>query len=159
VGHKKGYKPTPQEVEAGRRNLQTWKDSHPGESNFSHGAYSSTVRKRYSDKRTTEGKALQCIVDGLVMDCGGNESLTQGQHILLGLIRSQLITVLQIGKYLDTQSSLIDATGEQLPILNKVCTHNEALRRTIESFYAMNKFNGKNKPPDLGKYLKGKYGS
>lgn len=54
-GPKPGRKPTPQEIEAGRKNLEKWKSENPSGENLTHGAHSSTVRQRYSDRRTTEG--------------------------------------------------------------------------------------------------------
>ena len=90
---KKGQKPTKAELEAGKKNLEEWKSENPGKSNLKHGAYSSQVRQRYSDKRTAEGRQLATVMQGLVQDLGGMSEINAAQALLLDNIRSKLIVL------------------------------------------------------------------
>ena len=135
---KKGHKPTVAMKKAGEKNLKKWLDKHPERGAVKHGAYSSTVRKRYSDKRTSEGKQLAGIINGLIGDLGGNTNITSAQRLLLENIRSKLIVVMQISKYADRQISLINSDGELLPVLGKNFTaYSESLRRDLESLFSV----------------------
>jgi len=134
---KKGKKSTLQEAEAGRQNLLAYREKNPAPA-LTHGAYSGTIRKRYSDKRTSEGRQLYAILEGLKADLGGADKLTAAQCLILEGIRSKLIVLLQIGKYADHQVSLINVRGELLPCLGRNYTgYSEALRRDLEALTAM----------------------
>ena len=133
---KKGSKSTPQEAEAGRQNLLDWKGNHPEGGHLKHGRYSGTVRQRYSDKRTSEGRQLKAIIDSLMDDLGGHESITAAQRLILDNIKSKLIVILQIGKYVDQQPSIINSVGELIPCLSRNYTaYAEGLRRDLESLF------------------------
>jgi hypothetical protein len=100
---------------------------------LTHGGYSRHFRKRYSDKRTSEGRALATVMANLQMDLG---ELSTGQEILLSRIKEKLITLMQIGKYIDEQASLINGKGELLPALGRnYLAFAESLRRDIQSLY------------------------
>jgi hypothetical protein len=91
------------------------------------------IRQKYSDKRTSEGRQLHTIMEGLKADHGGPEGLSAGQLLILENIRSKLIVLLQIGKYADRQISLINERGELLPCLGRNYTgFSEALRRDLK---------------------------
>ena len=135
---KKGEKSTGKSAEAGGKNLKEWLDKNPAHGHLTHGATSSTVRKRYSDLRTTQGKQLQAIIDGLIDDLGGKAVLTSAQNLLLQNIRSKLIVLLQISKYADQQVSLINKEGELLPCLGRnYTTYSESLRRDLEALFSV----------------------
>ncbi len=129
-----------EKAEAGARNLAKWWQDHPEGGNLKHGAYSSQIRQRYSDKRTTEGKQLAVVMKNLADDLGGRENLTAAQSLLLDSIRSKLIVILQIGKYVDKQIDVLNSKGELLPCLGRgFTTYSESLRRDIEALFAIKK--------------------
>lgn len=84
-----------------------------------HGAHSLTIRQRYSDLRTTEGQQLKAILDGLVDDLGGQGAISNAQRLCLENMRTKLIVLLQIGKFVDRQESIINTSGELIPCLSR----------------------------------------
>ncbi len=99
-----------------------------------HGAYSKHVRRRYSDKRTTEGKQLAAITKALADDCGPD--LTAAQCLILDRIREKLIVLMQIGRYVDRQPSVLNEKGELLSALGKnYLAFSNALRLDLQVFY------------------------
>ena len=122
--------------------------------NLRHGAKSAHVRKRYSDLRFKEGKRLKEVMDALTADLGGQPSIMQ--ELALGNIRTKLIIIFQIGKYIDEQASLIGPDQDLLPILrNSYLGYSNSLRADLES---LAKLAGQKKPPSLDDYLDAKYG-
>jgi hypothetical protein len=120
---------------------------------ISHGGYSVQVRQRYSDARTTEGRALRAVMDGLRKDLG---TVSIGQSLILGRVREKLIVLMQIGSYVDKQPSAITAEGELLPCLGRGYTaFSEALRRDVELLYVMAKRTPA-RVPSLSEYLASK---
>lgn len=106
--------------------------------NVTHGAYSSTIRQRYSDKRTTEGKQLYAVISAITDDLGGAVSLNAGQQVLIASLRGKLIVLFQISDYLDRQSSIFENDGNVLPCLRQVfLAYSEAVRRTLEALYGL----------------------
>jgi len=106
--------------------------------NARHGAYSRHVRKRYSDKRTTEGKRLAAIINALVDECGPDP--TAAQYIILDRVREKLIVLMQIGQYVDRQPCVITKEGALLPCLGRgYTTYAESLRRDLEALQTMAK--------------------
>lgn len=154
---KKKATSTPAEAAAGEQNLNNWLAEHPSGGNLRHGMYSVQIRQRYSDRRTSEGAKLASIMKGLREDLGGNGHIPTAAHLLLDSIKSKIIVILQIGKFVDRQIDLIDQkTGELLPCLGRNFTiYTESLRRDLEALAAMA---GKKKAPDLQDYLKASYG-
>ena len=142
---RKGYfmagkkrKSTKAEAEAGARNLAEWKEANPSGGNVRHGAWSQHFAKRYSDKRTSQGRQLEAVIKGLVDDLGGNAVLTSAQRLLLENIRSKLIVIMQISKFTDMQTSLINSDGELLPCLGRnYTTYSESLRRDLEALFSV----------------------
>lgn len=143
--------------EAGARNLAKWKAENPQGGRLNHGAYSRHFRKRYMDGRTREGKRLNGVINALIRDLGGNKNVSTTQKLLLDNIRSKLIVLFQISKYIDRQPSIIDnRTHELIPCLGRNFTgYSEALRRDLE---ALTKLSNKPKQPDLQDYISAKYG-
>ena len=102
--------------------------------NSKHGAYSKHVRRCYSDKRTTEGKQLAAIIKALVDDCGPD--LTAAQSLILDRIREKLIVLMQIGRYVDRQPSVLNEKGELLSALGKnYLAFSNALRLDLQVLY------------------------
>jgi hypothetical protein len=114
------------------------KDDRTKAINTLHGAYSSTIQQRYSDRRTTEGKRLHAVISALVDDLGGPEALSAGQQVLIADLRAKLIVEFQIGDYLDRQMDVIDDDGNILPVLKNVYLgYSESVRRTLEALYGL----------------------
>jgi hypothetical protein len=141
---KKGEKATKAEKKAGIANTDKYREDvsagvvTPGA--LKHGAHSKHIRKRYSDKRTREGKQLANVMQGLVDDLGGSAELTSAQLLLIDNIRSKLIVLFQISKYVDEQECIINEKGELLPCLGKnYITFTEALRRALEALFTIRK--------------------
>jgi hypothetical protein len=106
--------------------------------NVTHGAYSSTIRQRYSDKRTTEGKQLHAVISAITVDLGGPVSLNAGQQVLIASLRGKLIVLFQISDYLDRQDNIFDSEGNVLPCLRQTyLAYSEAVRRTLEALYGL----------------------
>jgi hypothetical protein len=129
----------------GRENLTKWKEENPGQCNKKHGINNKLTRKRYTDRRSSEGKQLQAIIDGFIGDCGGPDALDTRQQVLLGIIRTKLITILIISDYVDkqiTEDKLI-VGGELIPILggpkNGLLTFAESLKKDLETLYQGNR--------------------
>jgi hypothetical protein len=121
-----------------------------------HGAYSKHFRKRYSDARTTEGRQLRAVINGLITDLGGMPNLTAGQLLILDRIKEKLVVLTQIGQYVDKQPSAITDGGDLLPCLGRGYTgYSEAVRRDVLALYEI----ASRKPSpvsDLAAYLKQK---
>ena len=129
----KDFKVTPQFFEAGERNLQKWKDENPQGGAITHGAFSSSVRKRYTDLRTTEGKQLQGIIDRIRADLGGD--LDEMQNILLARIKEKLLILIQIGQYVDLQESVIQ-DGDLIGCLSSsYIAYDNSLTRSLTLLY------------------------
>jgi len=96
-------------------------------------------KHRYSDKRTTEGKRLNNIIKGIVKDLGGRKHTDPAQELLLIGIKTKIVILFQIEKYIDTTSfeTLITEKGDLVPCLSKgYLAYSESLRRDIESLFS-----------------------
>lgn len=121
-----------------------------------HGAFSKHIRERYSDLRTVEGQRLNAVMQGLVADCGGAENVSTAQNVIFETIKSKLIVLFQISKFVDGQKEIIDKDGKLLPCLGRnFISYSEALRRDLES---LQKFSNGSKPLSLEDYIDTKYG-
>lgn len=109
--------------------------------NLKHGVTSKEVRRRYSDKRTEEGKRLAAVRSGLVDSIGGPDCVTTAQSLILAAIEAKLIIVWQIANYVDRQETIVDTqTSEILPCLNKTfLSYSESLRRDIVTLYGLSR--------------------
>jgi hypothetical protein len=107
-----------------------------------HGAYDKQVRQRFTDERTSEGKALARVMKSLIADCGPD--LNTAQCILLDRIREKLMILMKIGEYLDKQMDLVTEKGELLPVLNNnYLPYSNALNKDVAALYA---YAGQKKP-------------
>ena len=90
---------------------------HKGNTNaLVHGARSAGMRKRYGDLRTKEGKALKGILDNIKADFGGESEITGSQQVILDSIRTKLIVLIQVSKFIEGRESLVDENGNLLPV-------------------------------------------
>jgi len=138
---KKGRKHTLEENVAGRQNLLDWKKDHPEGGNFRHGAFSSHMRERFSDARTSEGRQLKAILKELVEDIGGQSRISAGQRMLVDTnIRPKLITLLCIADWVDRQKqeSIISEAGELAKCLStSYLAFTNSLRLDLIALYGM----------------------
>ena len=145
----------------GRQNLEAWKKEHPGECHTTHGAGNKRIRKRYTDARTKEGKRLESIIDGFISDCGGAEALDTRQEVLLGIIRTKLITILIISNFIDREISTdnLIKNGELIPILGGprkgLLEYAESLKRDLETLYQGNQALKHSRVPSIKEIIEG----
>ena len=93
---------------------------------------------------------MAAILDELRQEVGPD--LSAGQCLILDRIREKLIVLMQIGAYVDRQSSILNEKGEILPCLGKnYTTYAESLRRDLEALYSTGK---RRKPMSYEKALK-----
>jgi hypothetical protein len=147
--------------EHGHQNLVKWKQENPGQCHTTHGATNKTIRKRYTDLRTTEGKNLQAIIDGFTQDCGGPDALDTRQQVLLGGVRTKLITILIISDYIDkqiTEDKLI-VNGDLIPILagpkKGLLEYTESLKKDLEALYQGNRAITPSRVPSIQEIIQG----
>lgn len=121
--------------------MSKWKAENPDATpSLKHGAYSQRVHKRYKDGRYLEAKQLRGVMKSLIEDLGGSRNVTAAQRLLLDNVRSKLIVLLQISKYVERQESIINDKGEILPCLGRNYTSfSEGLRRDLLALSAMGK--------------------
>lgn len=112
---KRGQKSSKREAEAGKKNLEAWLRGNPSGGNLKHGIYPKISRRRFSDLRTREGKALNAILKGIVKEIG--PELDTRQSVILALISAKLIVVLQIQKYLETLPELVNQREGKVPYI------------------------------------------
>ena len=141
TGRPPGFKATKLQAEAGSANLKKWQDEGGLVGlNVTHGCKSKMVRKKYGDKRTTEGKRLAEILRTLVEDLGGPANLTAGQQLICAGLRGKIIVLLQMGSYLDGLDSVIDkSTGELSSgfLKHDYLSYCEGCARDIERLYKL----------------------
>jgi len=124
--------------------------------NIVHGGRSRHVRRRFTDKRTSEGQQLLAVMNQLTSDLGGEETLNAGQKLRLDTVRTLLISLMCIGKYVDKQPELI-VDGDLLPVLkDSFLKYSRALKDQLDSLYASAKTI--EAVPDLGQYITSQYG-
>ena len=142
---KKGQRSSRREAEAGKRNLEAWLKANPSRGNLRHGVFSTVVRKKYKDKRTREGKALHAIITAIEKDIG--KPFDARQRLLMSLIRSKVLIITQIGKYLESQESIVDYEKGTVPhVVDKTFfAASTSLRSALNELYtgSNNKQRGK----------------
>lgn len=117
-----------------------------------HGARSATVRQRFDDKRTGQGKALHEAVNTLVAHFGGPESISSPMQIIIdSAVSPKLIVLMCISEWVNTQTSIIDSAGGIPNVLGKsYLAYTNSLRRDLESLATMSKdADNAAKPPKL----------
>ena len=98
------------------------------------------TRRRYSDRRTEEGKRLAAVQDSLINSVGGPDALNAPQSLLLAAIASKLIIMWQISDFVD-KFSAVSGAGELQPCLAKgFVQYSDSLRRDLLAFYGLGRF-------------------
>jgi hypothetical protein len=69
------------------------------------GLVDSNIRRRYSDKRTEEGKRLAAVHKALVASVGGPEGMSSAQALILGALEAKLVVLWQISDHIDCLKS------------------------------------------------------
>ena len=130
-------------IEAGKKNLATWKRENPSGGNVRHKIYSKISRRRFSDLRTREGKQLQAILDEIREDLGSR--LDARQTLILALIRSKLIVAMQISAYLESAAQLIDyKEGKAPPVIAQTFpSYTKGLTQLLNELYGDDRIKGK----------------
>jgi hypothetical protein len=121
-------------VEAGAKNLAKYHEEtgNRRQQAVTHGAYSSTIRQRYSDRRTTEGARLAQIIDAIEEALGGPPELTPFQGIKIGILRSRLIRFFQFSDWIDKKMDILDDAGNPLACLTQLHTVEEGIARILK---------------------------
>jgi hypothetical protein len=103
-----------------------------------HGARSSGIRKRFSDKRTAEGKELEQVMGAIVDDFGGLDQLSGHQMGLLMIIQEKLMVVLPVKKWLESQlGELVSKENTLPPVLqNSYLQWLNGLEQTLNKLYS-----------------------
>jgi len=101
-------------AKAGSANLAKWHEEtgNQRQQAVTHGAYSSTIRQKYSDKRTSEGQRLHSVVTAIEDALGGPPELTPFQQVRIGILRSRLIRFFQFSDYIDKRMDILDGEGK-----------------------------------------------
>ena len=116
-----------------------------------HGAYSTTVRQRFDDLRTSHGRQPATAMKALT-DYFGAENISAPMQIILDAnIRPQIITKVLISEWINRQQELVSPEGELPPVLGKnYIAFSNALRRDLESLCRLAKESGvQTKPPRI----------
>ena len=118
---------------AGRANLAKWQaeEGHHLQG-LKHGAYSSTIRQKYSDKRTSEGQRLFQIVSSIEEALGGPPQLTPFQQVRIGILRSRLIRFFQFSDYIDKRMDILDGEGNPVACLAELHKTEEGIARILK---------------------------
>jgi len=154
----KGKPQSPTEKTAASRNLKRYWEDNPAGPGLQHGAKSEIVRKRYSDKRTSEGRALAEIMDQIEEDLGGPKEITASMRIILGNVKSKLIIQWQLSAYLDRQTTLVrEADQEALPCLKMFLSTSESIRKDLDKLSELAR-KRPTRTPDLASYVNETYG-
>lgn len=117
-----------------------------------HGTRAANFPERYSDGRTVSGKRLQGILDAIVSDLGGHESLSAGDRVTLDLLRGKLMVVLRLSDYLDAQPDVVREDGNLLSILSRdYLRYLESTDKSIATLY--HNWKGTKPPLTLDEYM------
>jgi hypothetical protein len=150
-GRPKGIPASKAQRKAGAKNLAKWqKEEGHGQQRRTHGAYSVTIRQRYSDLRTSEGRKLRAVIDSIVDDLGGVTEVNSAQNVILASLRSKFIVIFQISDFLDKQQSIINQEGYILPILGQnLLQYSDSIRKDLEGLYGLNRSTLRRKVPQI----------
>lgn len=91
---KNGRKVTPQELQAGRRNLIAYRASVGGKTALRSGVFSTIANGEIPEAVPGSAEieqAVASIIEGFITDLGGEENVTNAQRVILGGIRLSLL--------------------------------------------------------------------
>lgn len=117
-----------------------------------HGVESRTVRQRFDDKRTGQGRALHEALTALAQHFGGPEAVSSPMSLLIySCIRPKLIVLMQIGIWVNKQTEIVRPDGTIPAVLGaNYLAYTNSLRRDLETLTNLAKEAGaKVKPPNL----------
>jgi hypothetical protein len=125
-------------IQAGKENLRRWKEENPEAAklaNLRHGVYSETIRNRYSNPSTAEGKSLQAIMQAIEKDIG--KPFDARQSLLMSVIRSKIIVVMQVSKFLESTPDLINYEKGTVPAVvdRTFSAASTSLRSALKELY------------------------
>jgi hypothetical protein len=94
------------------------------------------VRNRYSDRSTPEGKALHAIITAIEKDVG--KPFDARQSLLMSVIRSKIVVIMCIGKYLEATDEIIDYQQGSVPhVVDKTfLSYSTSLRSALNELYS-----------------------
>jgi hypothetical protein len=119
--------------------------------------HSKAAKGRYDDARTVEYRELEDKLDSIAEDFGGRGEMTGAQLALLDSIRTKLIVLKQVSRFVAAKKSLVDDEGNLLPVLNKnFVTYTESIRRDLQALYDLAKKRPP-KAPNLDDYISRTY--
>jgi len=128
----------PASHKSGARNLAKYTRAHGHTAPLKHGVYSVSVRRKFRDKRTNEGKQLSGAMTSVLDGLGGPENLDAAQQLILSGLESKLIVVLTISNYLEKQTELIGQDGKLIHILRKdFLNYSKAIKDDLMSLYTL----------------------
>lgn len=128
-----------------QKNLEGYRKKNPAGGNLKHGGESRTIRKRFDDMRTNQGKTLAAVLKELMEHFGGPKNITAPMQLLIDAgIRPKLITLMCINDYINKQAELINGSGELLSCLGKnYIGFSNALRLDLSALTEMAKAQNK----------------
>jgi hypothetical protein len=106
-----------------------------------HGVESSTVRKRFDDRRTAQGAALHETINSLLAHFGGPDNVSSPMSILIdSAVRPKLIVLMLISEWVNKQSEIVSSDGTIPNVLGaNYLAYTNSLRRDLESLTNMAK--------------------
>lgn len=139
---------------AGAKNLAKWQaeEGHHLQG-LKHGAYSSTIRQKYSDRRTAQGQRLHQVVTAIEEVLGGPPELTPFQQVRIGILRSRLIRFFQFSDYIDKRMDILDGEGNPISCLAELHRTEEGIVRILKELEDSLKGGAGKKTPSLSEIL------
>jgi hypothetical protein len=137
---RKNRKATPAQAEAGKRNLERFLEQAAEPPALKHGAYSSMTRKRFNDRRTREGRALDEVMRTLVRDLGGEGSLDIATRLTLSSIKAKLMIMFLISGWLhENGDRVISKDGNMPEVIDKLRIFSESLSKDLSHLFGNKK--------------------
>jgi hypothetical protein len=142
-------------TEAGAANLARYHEQtgNARQQALTHGAYSSTIRQKYSDKRTAEGQRLHQVVSAIEEALGGPPELTPFQQVRIGILRSRLIRFFQFSDFIDKRMDILDVEGNPINCLAELHKTEEGIARILKELEDSAKSARAKKVPSLAEIL------
>jgi hypothetical protein len=142
-------------TEAGAANLAKYHadTGNQRQQALTHGAYSSTIRQKYSDKRTAEGQRLHQVVSAIEDALGGPPELTPFQQVRIGILRSRLIRFFQFSDWIDKKIDILDDAGNPIACLAQLHQTEEGIARILKELEESQRTAKTKKVPSLAEIL------
>lgn len=155
IGLKMSRQGKKRSAEAGAKNLAAYHESTDNERTqaLTHGAYSSTIRQKYSDKRTSEGQRLHQVITAIEDVLGGPPELTPFQQVRIGILRSRLIRFFQFSDWIDKKMDILDGEGNPVACLAELHRTEEGITRILKELEDSLKGGARKKTPSLSEII------